>query len=73
MSKLPVISARECIAALNAAGFYVVRQAGSHITLRRDNPFCRVTVPNHKELKKSTLRSIIRQAGLTVDEFNDLL
>jgi predicted RNA binding protein YcfA (HicA-like mRNA interferase family) len=73
MSKLPVISARECLAALKKADFYIARQEGSHITLRRDEPFCRVTVPNHKELKKSTLRSIIRQAGMTVDEFKDLL
>ncbi len=73
MPKLPVLSARECITALERAGFNVIRQRGSHITLRRDNPPARVTVPNHKELKTGMLRSIIRQAGMTVDEFLDLL
>jgi predicted RNA binding protein YcfA (HicA-like mRNA interferase family) len=73
MAKLPVLSARECIAALQKAGFYVIRQRGSHITLRRDKPPARVTVPNHKELKTGMLRGIIRDAGLTVDEFIDLL
>ncbi len=73
MAKLPVISARECIAALEKAGFYVVRQRGSHITMRRDSPSARVTVPNQKELKKGMLRGLIQQAGMTVDEFVDLL
>jgi predicted RNA binding protein YcfA (HicA-like mRNA interferase family) len=41
--------------------------------LRRDDPFGRVSVPKHKELDRGTLRSIIRQAGLTLDEFKDLL
>jgi predicted RNA binding protein YcfA (HicA-like mRNA interferase family) len=73
MARLPVLSARECIAALEKAGFYVSHQRGSHITLRRDTPPGRVTVPNHKELKKGMLRGIIRQAGMTVDEFLELL
>lgn len=41
--------------------------------MRRDDPFARVTIPNHKEIKKGMLRSIISQAGLTVDEFVALL
>ncbi len=73
MPKLPVLSARECIAALEKAGFYVMRQRGSHITLHRDQPPGRVTVPNHKELKTGMLRAIIRQAGLTVEGFLELL
>jgi predicted RNA binding protein YcfA (HicA-like mRNA interferase family) len=73
MTRLPVISARECVAALEKAGFYVTRQRGSHINMRRDNPFARVVIPNRKELKKGMLRAIIRQAGVTVDEFVDLL
>ena len=73
MTKLPIISARDCIIALEKVGFYIARQKGSHITMRRDDPFARVTVPNHKELKKGMLRSIISQAGLTVDEFVALL
>jgi len=73
MSKLPRISGRECIKALEKIGFYFKRQEGSHIILRRDNPFCQVVVPEHKELDRGTLRAIIRQADLSVDEFVKLL
>jgi predicted RNA binding protein YcfA (HicA-like mRNA interferase family) len=73
MSKLPRISGRECIKALEKIGFYFKRQEGSHIILRRDNPFCQVVVPEHKELDRGTLRAIIRQANLSVDEFVKLL
>lgn len=73
MAKLPVISARECIVALEKAGFHIMRQAGSHITLHHDGTGARVTVPNHRELKKGMLRAIIRQAEMTVEEFVDLL
>ncbi|MEP0764688.1 MAG: type II toxin-antitoxin system HicA family toxin [Chloroflexota bacterium] len=72
MSRLPDLSGQRCVAALEKAGFYVVRR-GKHITMRRDDPPARVTIPNHKTLKKGTVRSIIRQAGLTVDEFLALL
>jgi predicted RNA binding protein YcfA (HicA-like mRNA interferase family) len=72
VSKLPDISAEECVRALEKAGFYVVRQK-THIIMRRDTPVARVSIPRHRTLKKGTLRSIIRQAGLTVDEFVDLL
>lgn len=73
MSKLPLISGRDCVQALQRVGFVVVRQRGSHIFMARDEPFASVTVPNHKEIKPGTLRSVIRQAGLTVDEFLALL
>jgi predicted RNA binding protein YcfA (HicA-like mRNA interferase family) len=73
MSKLPQISARECVVALQKGGFYFLRQTGSHIHLRRDEPFAQVSVPNHKEIKIGTLRSIIRGAGLTIEEFLKLL
>ena len=49
------------------------RQEGSHIVLRRDNPPAQVVVPNHQELDRGTLRAIIRQAGLSIDEFVTLL
>ncbi len=73
MSKLPIISGQQCIKALRKADFYVLRQRGSHIILRRDEPFGEVVVPNHQELDKGTLRAIIRQVGLSVDEFIELL
>lgn len=73
MSHLPQISGRDCIKALGKVGFYVKRQQGSHIVLRRDDPFGQLVVPDHKTLDRGTLRAIIRQAGLGVEEFTNLL
>lgn len=73
MIKLPRISGRECVRALGKQGFYFKRQAGSHIVLRRDDPFSQIVVPDHKELDRGTLRAIIRQAGMSIDEFTNLL
>ena len=73
MSNLPRISGRDCVKALVKIGFYFKRQESSHIVLRRDDPFCQVVVPDHKELDRGTLRAIIRAAGLGVEEFNKLL
>lgn len=73
MSKLPRISGRDCIKALERAGFKVRRQEGSHVVLRRNEPFGQLVVPDHKELDRGTLRAIIRQADLTIDEFVRLL
>lgn len=69
MSKLPQLSGQECVAILLRFGFRVVRQRGSHIIMRRDDPFAQVVVPDHKELDRGTLRAIIRQAGLRIDDF----
>ncbi len=73
MSKLPQVSGRDCVEALEKAGFYFKRQEGSHMILRRNEPFAQVVVPDHKELDRGTLRAIIRQAGLNVEEFVKLL
>ena len=73
MSRLPRVSGRECVQALVRAGFYNRRQRSSHIILRRDDPFAQVVVPDHRELDTGTLRAIIKQAGLTVEEFSKLL
>jgi predicted RNA binding protein YcfA (HicA-like mRNA interferase family) len=69
---LPRVSGQECIKALQSIGFMVVQQ-GSHVVVRRNDPFAQLVVPNHKELDRGTLRAIIRQAGLAVDEFVGLL
>ena len=73
MSKLPVISGLECLKTLEKAGFYFKRQEESHIVMRRDDPFGQVVVHDHKELDRGTLRPIIRQAGLSSNEFLKLL
>ena len=68
MAKLPVLSAREVIRALTRLGFVVVRQSGSHIHLWHEGKRVLVTVPNHPELAKGTLVSILRQAKLSREE-----
>ena len=67
MPKLPRLSGQETVAALERLGFEQVRQHGSHVILRRKNLGC--VVPLHDELAVGTLRSILRLAGVTVDEF----
>ena len=74
MSRLPVVSGKEAVKAFQKIGYAFDHQTGSHIILRKETPpFRRLTVPNHNELAKGTLRSLIREAGLTVDEFSKLL
>ena len=73
MTKVPRIAGRDCIRALERAGFYRKRQTGSHVVMRRDEPFAQVVVPDHDELDRGTLRAIIRQAGLSVEDFLQLL
>jgi len=73
MNKLPRISGKQCVKALENAGFYFKRQVGSHMVLRRDDPYAQTVVPDHPELDRGTLRAIIRQADMTVEEFNNLL
>jgi len=69
VSKLPSVSGRDCLKALEKAGFRLRRQEGSDILLRRDDPFAQVVVPDHRELDRGTLRAILRGAGISVDEF----
>jgi len=74
VSKLPRgLSGSEVVRALQRAGFYLKRRKGSHIVLRRDNPFAQVVVPDHKSIDPGTLASILDGAGLTVEDFIKLL
>ena len=68
---MPVISGIEAIKALERLGFSVVRQRGSHIVLRKGSSGC--VVPNHHELKVGTLSGILKQAGISPDEFIKVL
>lgn len=73
MSKLPVISGRELCKILETIGYLIDHQTGSHIILRNiDPPHRRITVPDHKEIAKGTLRKIIKESGLTLEEFKRL-
>lgn len=67
MPKLPRVSGKICVAALERLGFTQVRQKGSHVFMRRDTDSC--VVPLHKELKTGTLAGVLRQAGLGSSEF----
>lgn len=70
MSRLPRISGREVVKALRKIGFEKDRQRGSHIVLRQNTPpHRRIVVPDHREIAKGTLRAIIEEAGLTVEQF----
>jgi predicted RNA binding protein YcfA (HicA-like mRNA interferase family) len=69
MPELPHISGQQAIRVFRNLGFREVRQKGSHIVLRRADRGC--VVPLHASLAAGTLRSAIRQAGITVDEFVD--
>jgi len=74
MSRLPrSLPSREVVRALEKAGFYLKRQKGSHMIFRRDIPFAQVVVPNHKSIDTGTLSSILDGAGISVDEFINLL
>ena len=73
--RLPALKPRKVLGALQRAGFFIHHTTGSHHTLKHsDHPDLRVTVPYHnKDLKRRTLDSIIKQAGLTRDEFQKFL
>ena len=74
MSRLPVVSGQDAVRAFAKLGYAVDHQTGSHIILRQQEPpHRRLSVPDHRELAKGTLRALIRQAGLTVDAFVALL
>jgi predicted RNA binding protein YcfA (HicA-like mRNA interferase family) len=73
MPALPQVSGRETVRAFESFGWQVVRQRGSHIVLVKDGSIVTLSVPDHKEVAKGTLRSLIRSAGLTVSEFVDAL
>jgi len=67
MPKLPRVSGAEVVRALERLGFVVARQRGSHIVLRRGASGC--VVPNHRELKTGTLAGVLKQAGVSAEDF----
>ena len=72
MSRLPVCSGQDAVRAFRKLGYEVDHQSGSHIILRHQQ-MRRLTVPNHRELAKGTLRALIREAGLTKEQFTGLV
>ncbi len=74
MAKLPTdVSGRDVRAALERIGFVFRRQNGSHMILRRDLPYARAVVPDHKQVRPGTLRRILADAGISVEQFLELL
>jgi predicted RNA binding protein YcfA (HicA-like mRNA interferase family) len=74
MSRLPRgLSGRQVRRALERADFYLKRQKGSHMVLRRDEPFAQIVVPTHRSLDTGTLAAILDAAGITAEQLRDLL
>ena len=69
MPKLPVISGAEAVKALERAGWRQDRQRGSHVVMLKSGDIASLSVPQHRELAPGTLRSLIRAAGMTVEQF----
>ena len=69
MPQLPCISGRKAVRVFESLGWLQVRQSGSHMVLVREGHVATLSVPDHKEVAKGILRSLIRSAGLTVDDF----
>jgi len=73
MGKLPVISGKEAVKAFSKGGWMVARRTGSHIIMTNHASPALLSVPAHTELKRGTLRNLIADAGMTVEEFLSLL
>jgi predicted RNA binding protein YcfA (HicA-like mRNA interferase family) len=69
MARLPVLSGAEAVKVFEKAGWTVDRQRGSHVVLVKEGHPATLSVPDHKELAKGTLRSLVRAAGMTADDF----
>lgn len=70
--KLPLLSGQEVVKALQRIGYYIRKQKGSHIRLYHQNRLP-VTVPNHREVDRRTLKSILQTVNLTTKEFIKLI
>ena len=73
MSKLPVVSGRELIRALEKLGFAFDRQKGSHMIVYRSEPPTTLSIPDHRQLDRGTLRTILRQADISPEQLSRLL
>ena len=73
MGKLANISGKKAVKAFQKAGWQVIGQVGSHVVLVKSGVRANLSVPQHKELSVGTLRALIRNSGLTVDEFLKML
>ena len=73
MQKIPLLSGREVVRVFSRLGWDVARQRGSHIILVKEGHIATLSVPDHHEVARGTLRSLIVRAGLTIEEFLNAL
>ena len=73
MPVIPVLRPREVVKAFVKLGWQVARQRGSHIILTKEGHIATLSVPNHTEVARGTLRSLIARAGITIEEFLEAL
>jgi len=71
MPPLPVLSGRRVVRAFQRLGWEVARQRGSHIIMVKEGEMVTLSVPDHREVAKGTLRTLIREAGLTIEQFSE--
>lgn len=69
MPTYPELPPEKIVSALQRLGFYVRRQRGSHIIMRRDTPYAQTVVPHHRTVKPMILAEILRQANVTLEDF----
>ena len=69
MAAVPLLSGQEVVRVFTSFGWSISRQRGSHIIMTKEGEIATLSVPNHKEVARGTLRSLIRNASLTTDEF----
>lgn len=69
MPSLPVLRGRDVVRVFENFGWRVARQSSSHIIMTKEGEITTLSIPDHKEVAKGTLRSLIRAANLTIDEF----
>ena len=69
MATVPLLTPREVVRMFRSLGWQVVRQRGSHIIMTKQGHIATLSIPNHRQVARGTLRSLITNAGLTVEEF----
>lgn len=75
MTKVPSLSYQQVIRALQRDGWVVIRQKGSHVRLQKhvEDRTLKLTVPAHRQVKRSTLSHVIKQAHITLERFLELV
>lgn len=73
MPQVPLLSPKEVIKVFEKFGWNIARQKGSHIIMTKPNNITTLSVPNHKEVDRGTLKSLIVKSGLSIEEFINLI